>query len=78
MMVIYKTTNLKNGKYYIGKQKSYTDSYFGSGTALKFAIKKYGKENFKKEILEFFPTKKEAFDDQEKYIVKYKFQMDII
>ncbi len=58
-MVIYKTTNLKNGKYYIGKQKSYTDSYFGSGTALKFAIKKYGKENFKKEILEVCNSEKE-------------------
>jgi group I intron endonuclease len=52
MMVIYKTTNLVNGKYYIGKQKVYTKSYFGSGMALKHAIKKYGKQNFKKEILE--------------------------
>lgn len=52
MMVIYKTINLINGKYYIGKQKSYTKSYLGSGTALKQAIKKYGKNNFKKEILE--------------------------
>lgn len=59
MMVIYKTTNLKNGKYYIGKQKSYTESYLGSEIALKFAIKKYGKNNFKKEILEICNSNKE-------------------
>jgi len=52
MMIIYKTTNLINGKYYIGKQQVYTKSYLGSGTALKHAIKKYGRKNFKKEILE--------------------------
>jgi group I intron endonuclease len=52
MMVIYKTTNLINGKYYIGKQKVFTPSYFGSGVALKHAIRKYGKKSFKKEILE--------------------------
>ena len=51
-MVIYKTTNLINGKYYIGKQKKFTDGYFGSGTALKSAVKKYGRLSFKKEILE--------------------------
>jgi group I intron endonuclease len=52
MMVIYKTTNLINGKYYIGKQQTYTKSYLGSGMALRCAIKKYGRQNFKKEILE--------------------------
>ena len=52
---IYKITNLINGKIYIGKhsQKIQTkDSYFGSGVLLNKAIVKYGKENFKKEIIE--------------------------
>ncbi len=51
-MVIYKTTNLINGKFYIGKNKNNNNWYLGSGKLLLYAIKKYGKENFKKEIIE--------------------------
>lgn len=50
-MVIYKMTNLINGKYYIGKDARNYPKYLGSGKLLKKAILKYGKENFKKEIL---------------------------
>lgn len=52
-MVIYKTTNLINGKFYIGKDVKNKKTYLGSGKILKQAIDKYGKENFKKEILEY-------------------------
>ena len=51
---IYKTTNLVNGKQYIGKHKSKTfefDKYKGSGIRLREAFDKYGKENFKTELL---------------------------
>ena len=51
---IYKTTNLINGKIYIGKrQKQEFDKYYlGSGIYLKKAIEKYGKENFSCEIID--------------------------
>lgn len=51
-MVIYITTNLINGKQYIGKDARNNPKYLGSGTYLIKSIKKYGKENFKKEIIE--------------------------
>jgi group I intron endonuclease len=57
MGVIYKTTNLINGKIYIGKrildkEKFLRSGYYGSGTLLKASISKYGLENFNREILE--------------------------
>jgi group I intron endonuclease len=52
---IYEITNLVNGKTYIGQHitSNLKDGYWGSGKALKAAIKKYGKSNFKREILAF-------------------------
>jgi len=55
-MVIYITTNLINGKRYIGSDTKNKSKYLGSGTLLKLAIKKYGKENFRKDILEVCDT----------------------
>ena len=52
---IYKTTNLINNKIYIGQKKSQIfldNKYLGSGKYLKRALEKYGKENFKVELLE--------------------------
>ena len=51
-MIIYQTTNLINGKKYIGKDANNNPNYIGSGADLKIAIKEYGKHNFKKEIIE--------------------------
>lgn len=54
-MYIYLITNKINNKKYVGKCEKLpnkTNNYFGSGIAIKSAIKKYGKENFTKEILE--------------------------
>lgn len=69
---IYLTTNLINNKKYIGRHKAKTfDNYYkGSGHILKEAIKKYGRENFKCEILEWCETKEDTYR-QEKYWVDY-------
>ena len=58
---IYKTTNLVNGKLYVGQHKATTfDKYYkGSGQLLTRAFKKYGKENFLCEILATAETKDE-------------------
>lgn len=58
---IYKITNTVNGKHYIGKHqtKDLDDGYFGSGKLLKYAIKKYGLDNFHKEIIKICSSEKE-------------------
>jgi hypothetical protein len=50
---VYKTTNQINDKIYIGVHKTDNpnDSYLGSNRILKDAVKKYGQENFTKEVL---------------------------
>lgn len=50
-MIIYKTTNLINGKIYIGKDKHNNSKYLGSGRRLIKAIQKYGRDFFLKEII---------------------------
>lgn len=70
---VYITTNLINGKQYVGDHSSdkLNDNYIGSGKIIKSAIKTYGKENFKREILEYFANKQDAFDAQERYINEF-------
>lgn len=68
---IYKTTNLITKKYYIGKHSSQNienDHYLGSGSLLKRAIKKYGKHNFKKQILYVYQTEKQAYQKQRQIV----------
>lgn len=74
---VYCVTNNINGKTYIGRSihsSSHRDkNYFGSGPAIKKAIKKYGKENFTKTILiDDIQTKEEAIELEEKTIESYK------
>ena len=51
MAIVYLTTNLINGKKYIGSHYSSNDDYLGSGVLISKAIKKYGKSNFERVIL---------------------------
>lgn len=71
--VIYCTTNLISGKKYIGQSTSTRkdfDSYKGSGTAFYKALKRYGRENFIKEILQDnVPI--EFLDESEIYWIDY-------
>lgn len=69
-MIIYKTTNLINNKFYIGKDKNNNPLYLGSGKILKSAIRKYGIENFKKEILEICNSIKEMNEREIFWIIE--------
>ena len=52
---IYLTTNLINGKQYIGQHKGeLNDSYLGSGTNISKAINKYGKEKVCEALPRYF------------------------
>ncbi len=74
---LYKITNLLNGKIYIGVHfsKRISDQYMGSGSAIKKAIKKYGKHNFTKEILEYFESDQAMFD-REREVVNESFVLN--
>lgn len=71
---IYKITNNVNGKIYIGKHqtKNPMDGYYGSGKLIREAIKKYGKENFTKEVLFLFDSEQEM-NQKEKELITEEF-----
>ena len=77
--IVYKTTNIVNDKYYIGVHTCYEDSscknkngecfYLGSGDVLKKAIKKYGRDSFKRIILKRFKTREEALKYEKEIVI---------
>ena len=73
---VYQITNLINGKIYVGKHKSakhpFENWYYGSGKQIIDAIKKYGIENFKKEVL-FYCADKDEMAQKELEIVTEEF-----
>jgi hypothetical protein len=73
---IYITTNLKNGKQYIGKHTTFGDDYLGSGTVLKKAIEKYGAENFEREDIAFAYSHEQLCFLEKYYIDTFKAVQD--
>jgi len=57
--IIYLTTNLLNGRIYIGQSIHNDPNYYGSGSLILKDLKELGKKYFKKEILCECKTKKE-------------------
>lgn len=70
--LVYKLTNLVNGKIYIGchMTKNLDDGYMGSGKLIGYAKKKYGIENFKKEILSTHETPEEMLIEEARLVDK--------
>ena len=72
---IYRITNNINHKTYIGQHKYFKsllvdDGYMGSGSYLRKAQKKYGIENFSKEIITIAMSRSEANVLEKYYIAK--------
>lgn len=69
---IYITTNLLNGKKYVGQHaySVFDENYKGSGIYLTKAIKKEGKENFKVALIEWCDSQ-EKLDEREVYWIDY-------
>lgn len=75
---VYETTNLINGKKYIGKHKRYQNPkdpddswYLGSGKHLLRAVNKYGSENFSRVILCECTSEDDLQEKEKFYIDKY-------
>lgn len=67
----YETKNLINGKRYLGVHSTTRfgkDGYLGSGTALKSAIRKYGRKNFTHTVLKEFSSAEEMFKYEEEQV----------
>ena len=71
---IYKIVNNVNGKFYIGKRSCdcaiSEDTYMGSGVGINRAFKKYGIENFTKEIVSIHDTWQSAYDEECKIVTE--------
>ena len=72
-MIVYKTTNLINGRIYIGQTIRDDKNYLGSGKYFILALNKYGKENFVRETLEVLPegTSQNNLDECEAKRIKF-------
>ena len=71
---IYKITNKINNRIYIGQSHLTEDvfhsKYWGSGKIIKLAIRKNGKENFTKEILQYCNSQQELDEAEKEWILK--------
>ena len=67
----YIITNKINKKRYVGAHSTnnINDGYLGGGLLIGRAIKKYGKENFTRDVLNRTTTKEEAFHN-EKFLIE--------
>jgi len=75
-MIVYMTENLINGKRYIGRDMYNDPAYLGSGKLLNKAIKKYGREHFKKSILQYCYSIDELKNAEEYWLKKYNAASD--
>lgn len=68
---VYETTNLINGKMYIGQHSrtKFDKNYYGSGKYITKALNKYGKENFEVRLIGWGYSK-EDLDESENFFIE--------
>ena len=68
--LVYKTTVIETGAFYIGKHSTRVleDGYFGSGKLIGRFIEKYGVSGLKREILFYCDSAKDAFQTEKELI----------
>lgn len=74
--IVYKTINLVNNKFYIGKHYQTIDphqfdGYYGSGSQIINAVTKYGKENFIRETLFVFDNEADCLLKEEETVAPH-------
>lgn len=69
---VYKTTNLINGKIYIGCHQTEDpyDDYLGSGKIIKESIHKHGADSFTKEVLYIFDNADDMYAKEAELVDK--------
>jgi hypothetical protein len=67
---LYRVINVENEKYYIGVHSTdnLDDGYLGSGTRLKKSIQYHGRKLHKREILEFFESREDAYNRESEVV----------
>lgn len=78
--IIYKTTCLVTDRYYIGMHSTdnLEDGYLGSGVHLTRSVKKHGKEQHVREILEFLPSRELLKKREEDLVTEDLVKNDIL
>lgn len=62
---LYVIQNVVNGRFYVGKHsRDKEDNYFGSGVALKGAVRKYGKSNFQMKYFHWSESAEQLHADE--------------
>lgn len=70
---VYITTNMVNGRKYIGQKKFQRDwkSYLGSGKILKQAVELYGRDSFERDIIAIAYSKEELDVIEKEHILNH-------
>ena len=73
-MVVYKITNTKDGKVYVGYSHNDNPNNFGTGKYIKRAVRDLGADSFEREVIDYFDDSalEEVLQNVERWIKAYK------